>query len=86
MLIRNRSYSWEKYFPFIVTAIFLLLSIVLITHHEFWRDEVQAWLVGSESSSIPEFVNNMRIGEGTPYLWSTILYFTSHFITPFIIQ
>ena len=71
----------EKLFPFIITAIFLTISIILITRHEFWSDEAHAWILGSDSSSIKEFISNMRVREGHPYLWSGILYFVSHFIT-----
>ena len=72
---------WDKYFPYIVTGIFLALSIVLIIRHEMWADEMWAWLIGSESSSVAELVSNMRVNQGHPYMWNAILYFISHFIT-----
>ena len=81
LIIKNGRDFYEKYYPFIVTAVFLALSIILMYHHEFWRDEIQSWLIGSESSSISEFINNMRDNQGHPFLWNAILYFTSHFIT-----
>ncbi len=71
----------KKYFPFIVIFVFLTLSIILITRHEFWRDEIRAWHIGSESNSLSEFINNMSGDEGHPYFWSGILYFISHYIT-----
>ena len=72
---------WEKSYPYIVTAIFLTLSILLIWRHEFWRDEIYSWHLGSESLDLKRFVSNMRTGAGHPYLWFTMLYFISHFIT-----
>ena len=71
---------WEKCFPFVIISLFLILSIILIYHHEFWRDEVNSWHLGSESSSFSEFISNMRASTGHPYLWFGILYVVSHFI------
>ena len=72
---------YKKYFPFIFTAVFLTISIALIYHHEFWRDEITTWHLGSENSSINEFIANMKNNVGHPYLWFFILYLISHFIT-----
>lgn len=79
--MRNKYSFWEKYFPFIITSIFLTLGIILITRHEFWFDEINAWNRGYESLSISEFVATMKDSEGHPFLWNLILYFISHFIT-----
>ena len=78
--IKNKI-NWDNVFPYLVTAIFLILSIILILKHEFWRDEVKAWLIGSESKNISEFINNMRDSQGHPYLWSFIFYLISHYIS-----
>ena len=70
-----------KAYPYIITTVFLALSIALIYHHEFWRDEMISWHYSSESSSFHEFIENMRGNVGHPYLWYSILYLISHFIT-----
>ena len=80
-LNKFKSDIYNKYFPFIITAIFLALSILLIWRHELWRDEIQAWLIGSEAQTLSEFISNMRDSQGHPYMWNAILYFISHFIT-----
>ena len=72
---------WDKAFPYISLCIFILLGAILISRHELWSDEVHAWLIGSESNNLHEFITNMRTNEGHPYLWNLILYFISHFIT-----
>ena len=72
---------WEKYFPYLLTAIFLTLSIVLAFRHEIWNDAAAAWNLGIDSSTVQEFIANMRDSYGHPYLWNAILYFISHYIT-----
>jgi hypothetical protein len=73
---------WEKYFPYLLTAIFLTLSIVLAFRHEIWNDAAAAWNLSIDSSAIQEFITNMRGDSyGHPYLWNAILYFISHYIT-----
>ncbi|GAI09525.1 unnamed protein product, partial [marine sediment metagenome] len=79
--LQNRSVLLEKAYPFIITAIFLILSIILIYHHEFWRDEIISWHFGSESSSFTEFLKVVRLDGTNTYSWYAILYFISHFIT-----
>lgn len=78
--LKNKNSIWNNLFPYIFTLIFLIVSIILITRHEFWRDEVKAWLTGSASNSIAEFIKNMRDSQGHPYIWSFIFYLISHFI------
>ncbi len=72
---------WNKYFPYIMTAVFLAISILIISRHELWSDEAKAWNISIASSSISEFVYNMRDNYGHPFLWNAILYFISHYIT-----
>jgi len=76
-----RKSLWDEFFPYTIALVFLTLSILLIINHEYWHDEVRAWLLGSESANLSEFVDNMRDSEGNPYLWSGLLYFISHYIT-----
>jgi len=80
-MLKDKSEIFNKIYPYIFTIIFLILSVLLIYNHELWRDEVKAWLVGSESISIPAFIYNIRDNLGHPYLWSFILYLISHYIT-----
>ena len=46
--------------------------------HGMWRDELQAWLIARDSSSIPNLLFNMRY-EGHPPLWHAMLYFITRF-------
>lgn len=80
-MIKDKSCFLEKAYPFIITAIFLVLSIILITRHEFWRDEIISWHFGSESSSFTEFLSIVRVDGNNTFGWFSILYFISHFVT-----
>jgi len=69
---------WMKNFPYLITAIFFILSFVGIIHHEMWRDEYQAWMVVAEAHSIGELFQNLKY-EGNPILWHFFLFVISAF-------
>lgn len=68
-------------YPYIATAIFLTISILLILRHELWRDEIISWHFGSEAATFSEFVKTVNTNGNNTYAWFAILYFVSHFIT-----
>ena len=51
----------------VITALFLLINIYLITRHEAWRDESQAWTIVKNLSLIDVF--RTLPTEGHPCLW-----------------
>jgi len=53
---------------------FLLLSLFNVFHHEMWRDEMEAWMIAVNSSSLMELFGHVRY-EGHPALWHLFLYF-----------
>lgn len=59
------------------TAVLLLafvgFSLVTVANHEMWRDELQAWGLAAEASSLKELWLNTRY-EGHPALWFLILF------------
>ncbi len=74
--------TWDNLFPYVITFLFLLVSAYLIKNHEMWRDEMTGWLVGADSSSLPEFFSKIKDNQGHPALWSLIMYLISHYISP----
>lgn len=54
-------------------AVFALLSLLMLFHHEAWRDEAQAWLIVRDSPSFFSVVQQMG-REGTPGLWYYLAY------------
>jgi hypothetical protein len=68
-----------RYQSELVGLAFLFLSLIGVRYHEPWRDELQAFLLGRESHSLSELLNNIRY-EGHPPLWHLILFIQSHVI------
>ncbi len=62
----------------IITALFFLVVLFGLVHHEMWRDELQAWLVARDADSIAGLFKNMRY-EGNPALWHFFLFLITRF-------
>jgi len=60
-------------FAWVLTAVFLVFAGVSAWHHEFWRDEMQAWLIARDLRSLPALLEQAHY-EGAPPLWSLMLY------------
>lgn len=56
-----------------IIVLFSVLGIIGILNHEMWRDEMQAWLLAKDSSSLADLIRNSRY-EGHPLLWHICLY------------
>ena len=65
-------------FAAVLAAVYAALSIVKVLHHEIWRDEAGAWLIGAWSASLRDVSDVARYG-GHPYLWIYCLYVLNHF-------
>ena len=57
---------------------FMILGLITILNHEMWRDELQAWLIAKESTSLLDLFRNLRY-MGHPGLWYTCLYVLAKF-------
>jgi len=65
---------------------FSLFGLLGILHHEMWRDELQAWMLARDSTSIINLIQNMQY-EGHPALWHVCLYGLSQIThNPLIMQ
>ena len=60
-------------FALISAGIAGLAGFYVISHHEMWRDELQAWSIAASSSSLRELLANSR-HEGHPAVWYIVLY------------
>ncbi|MBI5248355.1 MAG: hypothetical protein HY912_02575 [Desulfomonile tiedjei] len=67
---------FEKAFPFLILAVFLVFGCVGILNHEMWRDELQAWLIVKDSPDLKTVLQTIKF-EGHPGLWYSLLYFLS---------
>ena len=57
----------------VVLAVFSLLLMWCIPHHESWFDEAQAWLI-ARSSTLSDLVVHRLHYEGSPALWHLLLW------------
>ena len=65
-------------FNSLLVGFFFIASSIGIINHEMWRDELQAWLIARDSTSIVDLFRNLRY-EGHPALWHLGLYFLNKF-------
>jgi hypothetical protein len=65
-------------FSAMLVGSFILLSLLGLFQHEMWRDELQAWLISRDSSTVVELLHNLRY-EGHPAVWYLILQVITRF-------
>ena len=56
-----------------LTVLFLSVAGFAASHHEMWRDELQAWLIARDAGSIVDVFERLKY-EGHPALWYVCLY------------
>ena len=62
----------DKHYALGLTCLFLALGAFTASHHEMWRDEIQAWLLARDSTSVFNLFANLKY-EGHPGLWHLCL-------------
>ena len=70
--LQSSSVSGKRWFAAVVTSVFLVLAGLGATRHEFWRDEMQAWLIARDVPDLPALIEQAHY-EGAPPLWSLLL-------------
>src|SRR5262249_6091107 len=63
-----------------LTAVFaavLIFNIWRTLHHPMWRDEMQVFLLGADSSSLVDLIRNLAY-EPHPYLWHILIWIGAH--------
>jgi hypothetical protein len=69
-----------------ITALFAIILIVQIAHHDMWRDEIHSWGLVRASPSLPDLYRNLRF-TGHPALWYLPLWVASHVTaSPYAVQ
>jgi hypothetical protein len=69
-----------------ILGVFAVALLVLLWRHEMWRDELQAWLLARDSTSLVDLWRNSRY-EGHPLLWHVLLFpLTRLFSTPEVMK
>src|SRR5258708_1194598 len=62
----------ERRFALVLTAVFGVVIAVLFTHHELWRDELQAWLLARDSHGLADLFNNLPYKSHGPLFYSPL--------------
>ena len=62
----------DKHYALGLTFLFLAVGAFTASHHEMWRDEIQAWLLARDSTSIFNLFAHLKY-EGHPGLWHLCL-------------
>ena len=62
----------DKHYALGLTVLFLVVGAFTASHHEMWRDEIQAWLLARDSTSLFNLFANLKY-EGHPGLWHLCL-------------
>ena len=62
----------NKHYALGLTFLFLAVGAFTASHHEMWRDEIQAWLLARDSTSVFNLFANLKY-EGHPGLWHLCL-------------
>ena len=76
----------DKRYALGLTFLFLTVGAFTASHHEMWRDEIQAWLLARDSTSIFNLFANLKY-EGHPGLWHLCLMLLSRIThSPVIMQ
>ncbi|MBF0487102.1 MAG: hypothetical protein HQK98_02975 [Nitrospirae bacterium] len=70
----------DNKFLFGCVLCFVALGLFNILHHVMWRDELEAWMMARDASSLSELFNNIKY-QGHPALWFVTLYALSR-LTP----
>jgi len=60
-----------------IIVVFAVTLGLLMTRHEMWRDELQAWMLARDSGSLTDLWRNTR-WEGHPLLWHALLMPLAH--------
>ena len=62
----------DKHYALGLTFLFLAVGAFTASHHEMWRDEIQAWLLARDSTSVFNLFAHLKY-EGHPGLWHLCL-------------
>ena len=87
-LLHERAFSNRKHrlISCIVLLIWFILVLFVAFHHEVWRDEMRAYVIADNASSVFD-IPELLINDGHPPLWHFLLYLVNYFVgTPLTLQ
>lgn len=66
--------DFKKAIYAVILIVFISLSFIVGSHHEYWADETQAWLIARDTSIIELFTKILH-SDGHPGLWHLVIKF-----------
>ncbi len=83
----NQIHLPEKGFlGILLPSLFIIIGLFGVFNHVLWRDEMQGWLVASQSENLIDLWKN-NAPSGHPVLWSLLIYFSKNITgTPISMQ
>ncbi len=75
--------NFRQFIPVVTFFSYAILSLVLIWHHEPWRDELQCWEIARQSTTLSDLFHNARY-EGHPSAWYLLLFAITRFTSSFV--
>jgi hypothetical protein len=70
----------ERWRNLLLLLPFLVLLVIQLTHHEMWKDELNAFGIAASSPTIPSLFDHVHY-EGHPWLWYGLLWLVAK-VTP----
>jgi hypothetical protein len=64
--------SERSYHAGLIPVVYAIVVGIAMWRHELWRDELQAWLIARDSTTVGNLLDNIRY-EGHPALWYLVL-------------
>ena len=64
-MINVRVLNWVNklfIFNYLLVCSFFILGWIGIVNHELWQDEMQAWIIATDDSSIANLLGNLKYG------------------------
>ena len=60
--------------PIAIAAVFFVVGLVGIFHHEMWRDEIEIWMLATDSPTLSALMTNIST-QPHPPLWYLLTWF-----------
>lgn len=78
MNLKETKYSFNNPALWSAFFIYIIVSGLIIFHHELWGDELHSWNIAKASNSFADLIANTRY-EGHPPFWYSVLWIISKF-------
>jgi hypothetical protein len=64
--------------PVAIAALFFVVGLIGVYHHEMWRDEIEVWLIATDSPTMSDLLSNIAT-QPHPPLWYMLTWLLARF-------